>query len=136
MKKALLAALTLCLVMAFAVGCASDDPEPEPIPEPEAPAVEEGFDTMSLQDFVDMQNAMFEGVNSDEISVFVAAEGTVLRYTYVIGSDEGRQEMIDMTKDEGEVMLSYTQDVIPELTAVILEFQDGDGNVLDSAEFN
>jgi len=119
MKKVLLVVLMLCLALVFAVGCTSDD--------------------AALQEFLDIQNEMFESTNSDMMSISVAAEGTVLTYTYVIGMEGFDEEMIQPTLDamsaEGQMMLDAAQEAVPSITAIILEFRDDTGSVLASTEF-
>jgi len=143
MKKLLIVVLALGLVLAFAVGCNSESEEPtvEDVAATEQEAADTAADDNgSVQEFVDIQNSIFEGMATDELVITVTAEGTVIKYTYTF-LEEGLYDQIGATSfeeatSEGGILLSTAQTAVPEITAVIVEFVDADGNVLNSAEFN
>jgi len=144
MKKTLIVALILGLALVFAVGCGGDsEPEVEVVEvEQEAEVTTEGTaeNGGGIQELVDTQNEMFAAISTDEMTISVSAEGTVLTYTYVYsitGLDaDAMQDALDSISAEGQMMLTAAQAAAPEVTAVILEFLDTEGNTLGTSEFN
>jgi len=137
MKKVLLLVLTLCLAMVFAVGCIPDQLEVEERPETVAP--ERRSVAYLLQDYVAGKNKMFDNVDLDGMVVSVRIEDTSMIYTYVfdlsvIDEAEARRTIAE-TEVDGSRVLSEARVVAPELSALILEFQDTGGGELDRATF-
>jgi len=137
MKKQLLITLVMGLILAFALGCSSEEPilaEEEEVPAAAAPISE------AIQQFVDIQNDLFASMPDDELAVAVTAEGTVIRYTYTFVSEDLYEEVhesfFENATAEGEMLLAIAQETAPEITAIIIEFVDTEGSILDSAEFN
>ena len=137
MKKSLLVVLALSFALVFAVGCGADDPEVYDEPVIEEPVVEESSDAM--QDFIDTQNAMFEDINSPEMTIYVSAAGTVVTYTYTFNfeglDDAMMQTALDAVADEGQALLDMSRLAVPEITAVVLEFKGADGTDLGTSTF-
>ncbi|MCL2437622.1 MAG: hypothetical protein FWE48_05730 [Coriobacteriia bacterium] len=146
MKRVLVVALMLCLA-AFALGCTSEGPTiPDDVENPheadqqeQTPAMMD-INTISLEEFAIAQNDMFASMNTDDMAMLVSAEGTVLVYTYQFFNmeiyNERGQEYFEDAVEEGQLLFETAVIKVPEITAIILEFVDAQGNVLDSAEFS
>ena len=141
MKKSLLLALILSLVLAFAlVGCSPDEDGPISYDEIGQASYEASAISEELQLFVDTQNDIFAAMNSDDMTILVSAVGNTLIYTYTFATDTFDEDtlnvMFEVATAEGDTLLSTAQLAVPEITTVTIEYVDGDGNVTHTQDFN
>jgi len=118
MKKVLIATLVLALALVFAVACGNDN---------------------QMQEFIDEQNEILEGVRNDAVSAVASAEGTVVTYVYTINSLGLTDEMIEQITEpiarEGHTIFEAAQSRVSDITAVVITFVDADGEELATKEF-
>ncbi|MCL2437623.1 MAG: DUF4854 domain-containing protein [Coriobacteriia bacterium] len=142
MKKLLVIALMLGLIFIFAIGCTSDSEVEEPpvTYEQEEAVPDEDAISYEMQAFVDSQNSMFEGMDMSELAIAVSAEGTTVTYTYTFISeslyDEVGATTFEIATTEANEVLINAQAIAPEVTTIVIQLVDAEGNVLDYAEFN
>jgi hypothetical protein len=143
MKRIALTTLMLSLSL-FMFACTSEGPTiPEEGENPHVQSQEEGIATevesIPLEELARTQNEMFATMNTDEMAMLVSAEGTVLTYTYQffnmeIYRERGQDYFADAVA-EGQLLFQASLERAPEMTLMLIEFVDNQGEVLKREEF-
>ena len=145
MKRTFLIAFIACLSLAlmFVIGCSPEDSQDAyretSAQQQEATPCEEEVKAQRLERFVYEENQIFAGMDGDFYGA-VSSDGTTLRYSYTFCLEsiniDAMPAVFENMASEGSVLLISAQSRVPEITAVVIEFLDTEGNVLESKEFN